>query len=75
MFSGLINGISNSVDDFIEDPLGKTVEMATQPIRDGLEIVDGLTEGELRYKAALRLGTDVASGMCASELLEWYQGD
>ena len=59
-------------DDFIDDPIGTSVDIATRPIRDGIDIVDGLTEGELREKAILRLGVDVVSGMTLSELIEWY---
>lgn len=43
-----------------------------QPIDDALEVVDGLTEGELRESAALRLGSSVVEGMLLSELIEWY---
>lgn len=73
MFNNFLEGIGNTVSEFVEDPIGKTVEVATQPIRDGLEIIDGLTEGELRYKATLRLGADVVSGMALGEIVSWYQ--
>lgn len=46
------------------------VKTATQPIRDGLDILDGLTEGELRVRAAARLGADVVAGMALSEIIE-----
>ena len=71
----IVDGVANTVDEFIEDPVGKTVRTVTQPVRDGLDVVDGLTEGELRTKAALRLGADVASGMALSELIEWYNNN
>ncbi len=51
----------------------KGVDMVTQPIRDTLEVVDGLTEGELREKAVIRLGADAAGGMALSELIELYE--
>lgn len=73
MFGKLLDSVVDSVSDFVDDPIGKSVDIVTQPVRDGLEIIDGLTEGELRSKAALRLGADVASGMALSELLEWYK--
>lgn len=47
-------------------------DIVTKPLRDGLEIVDGLTEGELRTKAIASLGADVVAGMAVSELIEWY---
>lgn len=73
MFSSLVKGFTNTVSDFVDDPIGTSVDMATKPLRDALEVVDGLTEGELRTKAALSLGADVAAGMAVSELIDWYQ--
>lgn len=67
---GIVKGIINTVDDFVEDPLGTTVEVATQPLRDGLSVLEGLSEGELREKAALRLGADVVAGMAVAEIIE-----
>jgi hypothetical protein len=72
MFGSFMDSVVNTVDDFVDDPIGVSVNIATQPLRDALEVVDGLTEGELRHKAAIRLGTDVAGGMALSELLDWY---
>ena len=51
------------------------IDVATAPIRDGLDVLDGLTEGEIRMKAAARLGTDVVAGMALSELLEVLDDD
>lgn len=48
------------------------VDIATKPLRDAVEIIDGLTEGELRTKAIASLGADVVAGMAVSELVEWY---
>ena len=72
ILGNIVDGMENTEREFVADPVGKSVEMATQPVRDGLEVIDGFTEGELRYVAATRLGVDVASGMALSELLEWY---
>lgn len=58
------------VNDFIENPIKTTVRVTTQPVRDSLDILDGLTEGELRTKAALRLGADVVAGMALSEVVD-----
>ncbi len=66
-------GLFDIVDDFISDPVGTTVRTATQPLSDAVEVFQGLTEGELRIKAAARLGTDVATGMAVSELVEWAE--
>jgi len=48
-------------------------DAVTKPLRDGLDIIDGLTEGELRTKAIASLGADVVAGMAVSELIEWYK--
>ena len=46
------------------------VKGALAPVRDGLDVLDGLTEGEIRIKAAARLGADVVAGMALEEILE-----
>lgn len=46
------------------------IDTATQPLSDALDVLDGLTEGELREKAALRLGADVVAGMALPEVIE-----
>jgi len=65
-------GLGKIVDDFIDDPIGATSDIMWQPVRDSLDVLEGITEGELRTKAALRLGVDVAASMALSELIEWY---
>lgn len=65
-------GIFDTLSDFVDDPIGVSIRTTTQPLRDTLEIVDGLTEGELRLQAAARLGADIAGGMALNELVEWY---
>ncbi len=69
----VFDSVENTAKEFIDDPIGKSVEVVTQPVRDGLDVVDGLTEGELRVKAAVRLGVDVASSMALGELVDWYK--
>jgi len=54
----------------IGDLLNMAVKTATQPITDGLDLLEGLTEGEIREKAALRLGADVVAGMALSEIIQ-----
>ncbi len=71
----IINHIINETSEFIDNPIKKTIKVATQPIRDSLKIIDGLTEGELRTKATIRLGADIATGMALRELIEWYKND
>jgi hypothetical protein len=40
------------------------------PIADAVDVIEGLTEGELRAMAAARFGADVVVGLGASELIE-----
>jgi hypothetical protein len=71
MFNKLFESVSDTLEDFIDDPFETILNIATQPISDGVEVLEGLTEGELRHKAALRLGADIALGMAVDELVEW----
>lgn len=48
----------------------KTVKATTQPFKDGIEILEGLSEGELRQQAIARLGVDVVAGMGIAEIIE-----
>lgn len=63
-------GLGNLVSDFIDNPVGTVARTALAPVRDGLEVLQGLSEGELRTEAALRLGADVVAGMTVSEIIE-----
>ena len=45
------------------------VDAVTKPLEDAAEVLDGFSEGELRERAALRLGADVAAGMALSEVI------
>ena len=72
---GLLNSVgeslTNTVCDFVDDPVGTTVDIATQPLRDAVDILNGLSEFELREKAILRLGADVVGGMALGEVIEY----
>ena len=46
------------------------VDTVTAPIRHTTDILEGLSEGEIRTIAALKLGADVAAGMAIEELIE-----
>ena len=67
-----VSYVADEVSDFIERPVSKTIEHVTRPLVDTIDVIDGLTEGELRHKAVLRLGAEVASGMAIGELVDWY---
>ena len=69
----IVDSVCDTVTDFVEDPIGETIHHVTAPIRNGMDIIDGLSEGELRTQAILALGLDIASGMATSELIEWYE--
>lgn len=66
----LAKSVVKTVDEAVSDPIGFTVDTVTQPIVDTIDVLEGLTEGELREKAALRLGTDAVAGMATNELIE-----
>jgi hypothetical protein len=70
MFGSIFKSVTNTIEDFIDDPLATTANIATQPIRDSCDLLDGLTEGEIRHKAALRLGADIVAGMVIGEVIE-----
>lgn len=57
--------------------LNLAVNTVTAPVRmasNALDIVDGLTVGELRTKAIYALGEEAVYNMTQSELIEWYRG-
>jgi len=50
--------------------LDTAIDIATRPVVDTVDVVDGLTEGEFRHLAAMRLSTDVVAGLTISEIIE-----
>ena len=70
MFGSIFDSVVETIEDAIDDPIGTAVDMALQPIVDGCDLLDGLTEGEFRHKAALRLGSDVVAGMAIGEVID-----
>lgn len=63
-------GLIDDVLDLTTTAADKAIDIALQPVADGIIVFQGLTEGELRTQAALRLGADVVSGMAVSEIIE-----
>ena len=55
--------------------LSDILDGVTQPLRDGVSLFEGLSEGELRTEAAARLGADVAAGMAMSEIVQFLRGE
>ena len=73
ILNNITESITNTVCDFVDDPVGTTYDITTQPLHDAVDVLDGLTEGELREKAILRLGADVVGGMALGEVIEYLQ--
>lgn len=71
IFDDVVGSVYGTVEDFVDDPVGYTVQTVTQPIVDTADVLDGLTEGEIREKAVLRLGADVVGGMALGEIIEF----
>jgi hypothetical protein len=58
------------IEDLVTDPVRTVTRTALSPVRDSLDVLQGLSEGEIRHRAALRLGADVVAGMAMSEIIE-----
>lgn len=52
------------------DLIGDIIDIALSPLDDAIEILNGLSEGELRERAILRLGIDAIVGLGTSEIIE-----
>lgn len=55
--------------------LDKLIDVALQPVRDVVDVLDGLSEGEIREKAAIRLGAEVVSGMAIGAVIAYLTGE
>lgn len=51
--------------------INTVADLTLQPVRDTVDVLQGLTEGEIRTKAVARLGADVAVGMSTAALIEY----
>jgi len=51
------------------DLLGNIVDIVLSPLDDAIEILEGLTEGELRERAILRLGAGAIVGLGTDEII------
>jgi hypothetical protein len=68
----VVTGAGKKVGRFIDDPVNETVNTVVSPVTNAIEIVDGLTEWELRERAVISLWADVAWPMGTSELIDAY---
>ena len=50
--------------------IGDIVDVVLSPLDDAIEILSGLSEGELRERAILRLGASAIVGLDPSEIIE-----
>lgn len=70
MIGAVVDSTVGAAEKAVTDPIGFAVDSVTQPVVDTFDVLDGLTEGEIREKAALRLGADAVAGMALSEILD-----
>lgn len=52
------------------DLIGDVIDVVLSPLDDAIEILSGLSEGELRERAILRLGADTIVGLGTSEIID-----
>lgn len=52
------------------DLIGDVIGIVLSPLDDAIEILSGLSEGELREKAILRLGAGAIVGLGTDEIIE-----
>ena len=50
--------------------IGDVIGIVLSPLDDAIDILEGLTEGELRERAILCLGADAIIGLGTSEIIE-----
>ena len=68
--NSIVNSVVDTACDFVESPVSTTINIVTQPVVDTVEVLQGLSEYELRTRAIARLGVDAVVGMGTSELIE-----
>lgn len=56
--------------DTINKVVNRGIDLVSEPARDSVEILEGLSEGELRAKATVRLGADVIVGLGSAEIID-----
>lgn len=52
------------------DLIGDVIGVVLSPLDDAIDILSGLSEGELREKAIFRLGASAIVGLDTSEIIE-----
>ncbi len=55
---------------FVTEATSSLLSAAVSPVADVVDVLDGLSEGEIREKAILRLGADAVGGMALAEVIE-----
>jgi hypothetical protein len=51
--------------------LDQLINITTRPLVDLADVLQGLSEGELRERAIVSLGAEVVSGMAISEVINY----
>lgn len=69
MLDSAVDLATDNVKGLIKDPSKALVN----PFKDTIDVIDGLTQGELRTRAITRLGVDAVTGMSISELIDDYK--
>ena len=74
----MFGSIINTMGSIANAGVSAAINTVTAPVKmasNALDIIDGLTEGELRTKAIMSLGEEVALSMTQAELIEWYKAN
>jgi len=68
------------IGDFFDDAIDltssivdTTLNSSVNTITNTLDLIDGLTEGEIREKAILELGKEAVSNMTQSQLIDYFE--
>lgn len=67
--SDCVESVCDEIEEFVDNPIGYTVDSAFNPVRNTADIIEGLSEGEIRTLAIAKLGADVVAGMAFSEIV------
>lgn len=71
---GLLRDVVLDVCDVVDEVAGVPIaKVVTAPVHSGLDFLDGLTEGEIRARAAVTLGASVVAGMALCEVVEYLK--
>lgn len=61
--------------NFLDEAIDQSINAIQRPIYDARCVVEGLSEGKLRKKAAARLGADIVATMTFAEIVDFIEGN